>query len=219
MTEHEIRRALRDVPCWDRQTEQIFQDRGEPVQDVALQSREELVALCQWIDRARIRSYLEIGLWTGRLVSALHRLFQFDLVAACDHRWAERFGLSIHLPPDCRVFWGDSRSAGYQRWRRELGVVDLVLIDADHRYGAVRQDFQINRSFPHRFLAFHDITGARRQTRGVGRLWSELTEGYRLELLRPHPEVGLEHSAMGIGLWSATEDPRRFAGGDPQESR
>lgn len=192
--------ALRQEKCWDRGTEAIFQARGEPLEDCILQNREELLGLCEFIERAGVRSYLEIGIWTGRLVSTLHRLFDFDLVAVCDHGWAVRCGFEIRVPAAARRFEGDSASEGYRRFRESLGHVDLVLIDADHRYRAVRRDFELNRTFPHRFLAFHDICGARRETAGVRRLWQEL-EGEKTEIVRPHLELGLDRSLMGIGIW------------------
>lgn len=167
----------------------------EPDADCILQCREEVVALCGFIEAENIRSYLEIGVWTGRLVRALHRIFAFDLVAACDQGWAEQRGFAIDLPPDARFFRGDSESPAYQRWRAGLGHVDLVLIDANHNYHAVRRDFEINRAHPHRFLAFHDITGATRQTTGVKKLWTELA-GEKRELV--HPGGG-----MGLGIWRA----------------
>jgi hypothetical protein len=195
---------LRDDKCWDMTTEALFEAHGEPLEDCILQNREELIGLCEFIERAGIRSYLEIGIWTGRLLSALHRIFEFDMVAACDHGWATRLGLEIQVPAGARLFVGDSGSEGYRRWRAALGHVDLVLVDADHRYHGVRRDFEINRCFPHGVLAFHDICGARRETVGVRRFWEELREGEKTEIVRPHLELGLDRSLMGIGLWRAS---------------
>jgi hypothetical protein len=200
----DFRTELASDKCFDRHTQALVDAHGEPLEDAILQSREELVALCEFIEAESVRSYLEIGIWTGRLVSALHRLFAFDLVAACDHGWAEQNGFAIHLPPETRFFRGDSASAAYRAWRRSLGHVDLVLIDANHAYHAVKRDFAINRDFPHRFLAFHDITGATRQTTGVAKLWREIDSGEKREIVRPHGELGLDHSIMGIGIWSAS---------------
>jgi len=174
-----------------------------------LQCRDELIELCRFIERKRIRSYLEIGIWTGRTVSALHRLFRFDRVAVCDHRWAEQCGLPIRVPEQASAYWGDADSEGFVRFREGLGAIDLVLIDANHSYRGVKRDFVINRSFPHRFLAFHDIAGSHaRKTHGVAQLWRELDEGHKLEILRPNRSVGATEATMGIGIWSATEDPR-----------
>ncbi len=194
------RRELRPYKCWDRTTEALFQEHGEPLEDCILQNREELIGLCRFMEQHNVRSYLEIGVWTGALVRALHSLFSFELVAACDHGWARRKGLPITMPPGARFLEGGSEGREYLRWRESLGPVDLVLIDANHNYNAVRRDFEINRAFPHRFLALHDITGASRHTVGVGRLWREL-EGTKHEILEPHAELGLDHSIMGIGIW------------------
>ena len=126
------------------------------------------------------------------------------------HRWAERCGLPIRVPERARCFWGDSGSDGFRRWRAGLGHVDLVLIDANHREDAVRRDFETNRGFPHRFLVLHDICGARPSTVGVRRFWDGLEEGHTLELVRPHTELGLDHSLMGLGVWSAHEPLARL---------
>jgi predicted O-methyltransferase YrrM len=203
-----FRRELQDDRCWDRTTQALFEAHGEPLRDCILQNREELIALCEFIEAQQIRSYLEIGIWTGRLISTLHRLFSFERVAACDHGWAEQLGLSISLPKEVVLFRGDSGTDAFRRWRADLAAIDLVLIDADHRYQAVAEDFATNRAFPHRFIALHDITGATRQTRGVGRFWRELVEGDKLEIVRPHRELGLDHSTMGIGIWCAQRATR-----------
>jgi hypothetical protein len=199
----DFRAAFAPFKFWDRQTQQIFDQHNEALEDCILQNREEVLGLAEFIQHNNIRSYLEIGVWTGRLVSALHSVFSFDTVAAADQGYARERGLDIHLPTDAHVFWGDSDSDAFIAWRKQLGHIDLVLIDANHSYAAVKRDFELNRSFPHRFLALHDITGANRWTTGVKRFWSELDEGHKTEICRPHAELGHDHSIMGIGLWSA----------------
>jgi len=201
----DFRAELADEKCWDDEVQRVMDRTGEPLVDCILQNREELVGLCEFIEEREIRSYLEIGVWTGRLVTALQRLFGFERVAACDQGWAERLGLRIRLPAEVDFFRGDSESDEYLAWRRRLGRVDLVLIDANHAYHAVRRDFAVNRAQPHRFIALHDITGRTRHTTGVRRAWEEIGEGYKREIVRPQLEAGLDHSLMGIGLWSADE--------------
>jgi Methyltransferase domain len=208
----DFRSLLADVPCWDRTTEELFRAHGEPLQDCALQNREELIGLCEFLEEHEVRSFLEIGVWTGRTLSALHAVFRFERVAACDHGWARRWGLPVVLPPETHVFAGDSESDEYLGWREGLGAIDFVLIDANHAYHAVRRDFERNLAFPHRFLALHDITGCRRATSGVRRLWEEISHpgvlpGRGFEIVRPHRELGLDHSTMGIGIWAAAATP------------
>ncbi len=188
--------------CWDHEVQSIFDKEGEALVDCILQNRAELEALCQFIDRANVRSFLEIGIWTGRLSSALHSIFRFDKLAACDQGWSEECGFQIQLPNAANFFRGNSDSPQFQTWRASLGHFDMVFIDGDHRYQGVKRDFEINRLMPHRFLVFHDITGSNRWTRGVRRFWEELDFGHKLEIVLPHLEAGIDTPTMGIGIWS-----------------
>jgi len=201
----DFRQQLSGDKCWDAAAQAVFDTRGEPVVDQILQNRDELIGLCEFCEAHGVRSYLEIGIWTGRLISALHRLFDFEKLAACDHRWAAQLGLPIRVPRETCFFEGNSESDAFRTWRERLGHVDLVFIDANHSYHAVKRDFEINRAYPHRFIALHDITGATRHTTGVKRYWDEIDTGAKHEIVRPHRELGLDVSRMGIGVWSATE--------------
>lgn len=196
----DFRTELKDVKCWDHDTERLMNVHGLPLEDAILQNREELIGFCEWIEENNIRSYLEIGIWTGALITELHRLFKFERAYACDIGLAEQVGLTIRLSPDITWFKGNSRSIGYRTWRQTLGNIDLVMIDGDHRYGAVKRDFEINHQFRQQFIALHDITGNRPGTMGVRQLWEELG-GSTHEIVRPHHEVGLGYSTMGIGIW------------------
>jgi len=201
----DFRAELRHEKCWDAGTQAHYEAYGHPGEDCLLQNRDELVALCEWIEAHDIRSYLEIGVWTGRLITTLHRLFHFDRVAACDINCVPMFGLQMRLPFGVNYFEGSSHGPEYLAWREGLGPIDLVMIDGDHTYDGVRRDFENNRRFPHRYLAFHDITGNNAQTEGVARLWAELA-GEKTELVFPHHEAGVGHSWMGIGIWRSSGD-------------
>jgi hypothetical protein len=193
---------IRDERCWDQATEQIARTRGMPVDDCVLQTRGELIAFCEWIEQNEIRSYLEIGVWTGRLFLLLNRLFRFEKAAACDLGFCRVLGLPFHLDgTSYPVFLGDSHSPEYRDWLASQGRFDLILIDGDHSYPGIRADFETNRASADRFIAFHDITGAGRRTEGVKRFWDGL-EGRKIEIVRPHEEIGQDASTMGIGIWS-----------------
>jgi hypothetical protein len=190
---------LKDEPCWSHSTEKLFRETGVPSQDIVLQNREELIGFCEFLERENVRSYLEIGNWTGKLVTVLHRLFSFDKLAAADIGWTAQIGLPFSVPEDAQFFLGDSHSQEYREWRESLGHIDMVLIDGDHSYEGVRRDFEINREYPHRFLAFHDIANSHPQIQGVAQLWKEL-EGNKTEIVYPHKDF----TTMGIGVWSAS---------------
>ena len=199
---------LADTRCWDADVQAVYDATGEPSVDCVLQTRGELEQLCAFIEQHSVRRYLEIGLWSGRLWTTLHQLFDFELVAGCDDGYAvRRFGLPLHRPAGGLLFEGSSRSVAYRSWREALGPIDLVLIDGDHTLAGITADLERERELPHRFLALHDITGSNRHTVGVAAAWHALTVGHKRELLAPHVEVGVPHSTMGIGIWSATEVP------------
>lgn len=190
--------ALAGLRCWDAEVDAQWYGAGS-LPDCALQSRSELIDLCEFIQAHQIRSYLEIGIWTGRVVTALHGLFNFDTVAVCDVGVAAQRGLQIQVPQAARIFPLSSHSIEYMAWRQQLGHIDLVMIDGDHSYEGVRRDFEINRRYPHRYLAFHDIANPEPQAAGVARLWREL-EGEKVEIIRPEPGI---RARMGIGIWRA----------------
>ncbi|MFN8606763.1 MAG: class I SAM-dependent methyltransferase [Vulcanimicrobiota bacterium] len=197
----DFRSELADVRCWDEPLEELWKSCGVPLADCVLQLREELIGFCEFIEANQIRSYMEIGSWTGAHLTLLERLFRFDKLACCDYGVAGQFGLPFRIPRRAHFFQGSSHSEEYKIWRQGLGHFDLVLIDGDHSYAGVKADYEINRQFPHKFLAFHDIANTDPAIE-VGRLWKEL-EGDKIEIVRPHPAL----SSMGIGIWSAPAQP------------
>ncbi len=194
------RELLKNTRFWNKDTEKFFQENGQPVVDCALQNREEIIALCEFIEKHDIRSYLEIGCWTGRLVSQLHEIFNFDLVAACDLGSAKQFDLDLQLPGSVQYFEGNSHSPIFENWRTKLGQIDLVFIDSDHSYEGIKMDFEVNARAPNRYIAIHGIAGDRRSGEGPKRVWSELI-GNKTEIVLPHAEIESPTPTMGIGIW------------------
>ncbi len=188
---------------WDKNLEDHLTQTKSTMQqplDVALQNREELVAFCEWIEANHIRSYLEIGIWTGRSISLLDKLFDFDLLAACDLGNVLQMGYDISLPEKTQCYWGNSQTAEYLAWRQELGAIDLVMIDGDHSYEGIKKDFELNVQAPFKYLAFHDIINESSDGIGVKQFWEEL-EGNKLEFVFPNQATNSQLSGMGIGIW------------------
>jgi hypothetical protein len=202
--------ALARTRCWDAEVEALYAETGVPRADAALQNRAELRGLLSFIVRHDIQSVLELGCWTGALSRCLHAAFPHLRLAVADDGYVEGLGLPWAPSPAAARFRGRVGTPEYAAFRAALGRVDLVFIDADHRYAAVRADFLREQAAPHRFLALHDITGANRHTRGVARLWRELPPGHTAALVRPMEELGRPWSEMGIGFWSAAEAPMDF---------
>lgn len=155
--------------------------------------------LCSWIAKKEVKSYLELGFFTGALMRCLHKNFRFDKIAGADDGAALRArGVAPRVPPAAKICSSKLETPEYRQFRHGLGMVDLVFIDADHSYGSVRQDFERERKQPHRFLAFHDIKNTEHAA-GVVRLWNEIG-GKKRELVA-------DGSGMGIGIWSQKETP------------
>lgn len=102
---------------------------------------------------------------------------------------------------------------------RQRGPYDLVLIDGDHRFGPVMQDFR-DYSPMARFVAFHDIAGVNEHTRTIQRFpvevpraWAELKPSFE------HFEFIQKGSAMGIGVLVMPSDADDVREGSTQTSR
>lgn len=102
---------------------------------------------------------------------------------------------------------GDSHAKEIQHCAASFAPFDAILIDADHRYEPVKQDWLDYRKFAKKLVAFHDIDGegvCQRQSQlpvEVPRLWNELKTKYRHVEFVEQPRGS---RPMGIGaLWIA----------------
>lgn len=102
---------------------------------------------------------------------------------------------------DAHVVLGDSHSRSVIAKCAALGPFDFALIDGDHTYAAVKQDFKDYAPLAD-YVAFHDIVGRKQSTRRAGvrfpvevpRLWAEIKDAYE------HWEFVEDGSQMGIGV-------------------
>lgn len=187
------------VKFWDQEVEEIFKEQGLPLFDACLQVRQEVEALADWIETNKIRSYLEIGIWTGKLISSLENAFHFEKLAACDIKAATAYDLEINLPSKTDLFHGNCLSPIFINWRNKLGPVDLVMIDVDHSFETTLRAVEVNASLKSKYIALCGISDQHRGINGVRSVWNDIN-AEKIEIIKPHSEIGLEHSTIGIGI-------------------
>jgi hypothetical protein len=189
--------VLENTRFWNRANPEKWVDPHgiTPGGDVLLQCREEFIQLCKFIDRTGIRSFLEIGIWTGALSRSLDYIFEFEERYAADLLDAsKRQNLPVILPDDTVLFIGSTESPAFERWMQRLPRVDMCFIDGDHSYEGVARDFKICKAHqPSAYLVLHDIVGWWPGLEGVKKFWNEL-EGQKVEYI---------YSVLGIGIWGA----------------
>ncbi len=158
----------------------------------------ELDQMLQVVNRLKPKRVLEVGSWHG---GTLWHWLQFGgtVVSIDDEmrlasewgKWAEDAGANLVL------LQGFSQDAPIIEKARELGPYDFIFIDGDHRYDAVRADWENYSAMCKRggIFAFHDTQHIGDNTYGVEQLWYEITG---------EPHVRWMHIAQthhcGIGL-------------------
>jgi predicted O-methyltransferase YrrM len=187
----------------------------------ALQKLRELAPLIALLRRRAPRVVVEIGTAQGGTFYAWCRVAEPDAVL-----------VSIDLPGG--PFGGDraapesSALRGYGRPGQQLHFIqddshdvktlarveeilggreiDFLMIDGDHTYEGVRQDFEmyaplVGRGSP---IAFHDILPHPEDSLcEVDRFWNEIRGGYRhLELVDVPPgSQGMQYGGIGVLYW------------------
>jgi len=161
----------------------------------------ELNSFIQILEDYNVASYLEIGARQGdtfyKIMKSLpirSRGLAVDFPSGAwgkkgseDHLKSCIEDLSVDYDVDC-VF-GDSKEISIEE------SFDAVLIDADHRYEAVKKDWEIYKDKT-KIIAFHDIAADRRSKVEVPRLWNEIKNDYEhIELINPS-----DKRPMGIGV-------------------
>jgi cephalosporin hydroxylase len=174
----------------------------------ALQRSFELMTLARRVRQLRPRVIVEIGTHLGGTLFCWSKLAAPDAVL-----------ISVDLPagPGADAFEGflsdgqrlicvraDSsapETLAEVRAHLQGQPIDFLFIDGDHRYEAVRADFERYGALVRAggLIALHDIVADRsRPASEVHRLWAELERGARTEAIR---DVDSQDGfGMGIGL-------------------
>jgi predicted O-methyltransferase YrrM len=187
----------------------------------ALQKLRELAPLIALLRRRAPRVVVEIGTARGGTFYAWCQVAEPDAVlvsidlpdgpfggdrAAPDSSALRHYGQpgqQLHFIHD------DSHDVKTRAWLEEIlggKEIDFLMIDGDHTYEGVRQDFEmytplVGRGSP---IAFHDILPHPEDSLcEVDRFWNEIRGGYRhLELVDVPPgSHGTQYGGIGVLYW------------------
>lgn len=179
-----------------------------------IQNKNELRSLLRVATERKPRFLLEIGTAKGGTLFLLSKAAQQDAtIISCDlpggfygggyPRWkAILFRKLIPPPMKLHLIRGNSHEQkSYETVRKILdgNLIDFALIDGDHSYAGVKQDFLLYRNLvrPGGSIAFHDILENRFDIDiEVFRLWREIRDKYETEEIIDDPLQG----QFGIGI-------------------
>ena len=176
-----------------------------------LQKRGELKQLFDFMVRARVLRYLEIGSRNGHSTYILggaveHHVTCIDWPGVS---WGQP-NSSVKLShaasrlekegKTTELLFGDSHSKGLRTEAARHGPYDFMFLDGDHTARGVRQDYLDYRSLvtPNGFIAFHDITADPKKSGNidkngpieVAKVWHEI---------KCHPRSGNTWEFVDVG--------------------
>jgi hypothetical protein len=132
-----------------------------------------------------IESVLEIGTgYRAGLSRFMHSVLGLEVVTVDIKSYSTQTRLSSveYIVSDKRVDF-------------KIRKFDLVLIDGDHSYDAVKADYEWYKKYASKIVAFHDIAGLR-QCDGVAKFWQEVSRTMRKGY---HEVIADGQRAAGIG--------------------
>jgi len=139
----------------------------------------EFNEFCKFLTLNKIKSILEIGMAQGKFKEFMTN----ELNIKCE-------GIDIGNNP----FVDYVGKSSLKKIINKVGEYDLIFVDGDHSYEAVKADYK-NYKSKCKFMAFHDMLGLR-DCEGVAKLWAELKKEHT------HWEIANENKdiASGIGI-------------------
>jgi hypothetical protein len=177
------------------------------------QMKIEVEAMIKTFQDAGVKKYLEIGSRYGDTFYDVMRALPEGSKGVCVDLPGDVWGTAgtdqylkracdklRGMGYDVTMILGDSRDPETIKKVAALGPFDAGLLDGDHRYNGIKNDFE-NYAPMCKIVALHDIVGAgQRHDKNtyveVPRFWEEIKKGDWVEFIGPG-------SSMGIGvLWN-----------------
>jgi hypothetical protein len=163
---------------------------------------ELIIILKKYNEKSKINKFLEIGYSHGNTNTILNKFFNFSLIVGVD-----TFGAHINpsaLHPNIRfknliLVCGDTKTKFIHDNLKLFRNFDLILIDADHQYNSVKNDFELALKLSHKktLLLLHDIN---LKNSGSKKMWDEIKSSKKFitkEII--HKNSNLTYS-YGVGL-------------------
>ncbi len=180
-----------------------------------LQDRDEFNSFCQLLADENVKSYLEIGSFSGGSIELVAQVLpKGSRIVSVDKPWKStkehklRDVLSRLKQEgyDTHLIIGDSTDSKIIETVYALGPYDAVFIDGDHRLAYVESDWK-HYGVITRIVGFHDIARdmPKDQHGGpheVGSWWRQLKTGYRnVEFISDKTRSRTDtKAAYGIGV-------------------
>jgi len=127
-------------------------------------TEEEMRAVCTWATEKPGQTVVEVGTLFGLTARELDRSMADGRIIAVDNFCWNPFGLppSVHEAFTRRILKGtkvelwNMESAAFREKAKDLGRIDMVFFDADHRYEAVKEEIEWAKAAGIPMICGHD---------------------------------------------------------------
>jgi hypothetical protein len=157
----------------------------------------EFEVLLDTAERLQIESILEIGVYRGGTLARWGVRFPYCRIIGIDpapqiERWDPVFGEMILIYGKSQ----DQETRARAIHANDNRPFDVIWIDGDHEYEAVKSDWEWAKQHAKKLVAFHDINSRNNTMIEVNQLWNEIgaSKEYRLQ------DVSHCLDAWGIGM-------------------
>ena len=126
----------------------------------------------------KLKKFLEIGFHAGYTNTILNKIFEFDEIVGIDTFQEFVDGNSLranHRFKNLILICGDSTSKRTISTTKKFTPFDLILIDGNHDYDFVKNDFENYKSMisQNSIILLHDIKS--KKFPGVSKFWKEIS--------------------------------------------